>query len=280
VADTLGVYEFDTNAETFVGKHLMEDGLGGDPFASPDGKYIVMFGRNGGRSVRVLEAGNPGKVSTVAFDIKLDFNTTSVEDDAVFNDFAFIQDGEREMIVLASGNENKLVLIDPKSSNPSTSYISFRDGDISADGTRRQVEWAVGTNYVWVDGADASEVYIIDVGTKQVVETLTNVNSTKMVFVQNYERTRLQNMITGESGFGSDSSSTERAFGANYEDDNDIDAVGIISLILATVALAVGVVNLVVMKNRKPQSHGQPTSSINTSSKMDEEVSLGSKNVA
>lgn len=45
MADTLGVYEFDTNAETFVGKHLMEDGLGGDPFASPDGsKYLRVFG--------------------------------------------------------------------------------------------------------------------------------------------------------------------------------------------------------------------------------------------
>ena len=39
-ADTIGVVEFDTNQDQIVGTHLMKEGFGGDPFASPDGsKY-------------------------------------------------------------------------------------------------------------------------------------------------------------------------------------------------------------------------------------------------
>ena len=61
--DTLGVMEFDTKTDTFIGKHLMPDGAGGDPFGSPDGRHVVLVGRNGGEVVRILAAGAPGEVS-------------------------------------------------------------------------------------------------------------------------------------------------------------------------------------------------------------------------
>ena len=39
--DTEGVYEFDTTTDTLVGNHVMKEGVGGDPFPTPDGgKYF------------------------------------------------------------------------------------------------------------------------------------------------------------------------------------------------------------------------------------------------
>jgi len=101
--DTIGVYEFDSVTETVVGTHVMKEGTGGDPYPSPDGskllvlnekmatskdfvhycyvfclttcfdryfnfilkpaEYIVLLAANGGRTVRILEAGNPSEAS-------------------------------------------------------------------------------------------------------------------------------------------------------------------------------------------------------------------------
>ncbi len=61
--DTLGVYEFDTRSETFIANHLMPAGVGGDPFSSPDGRYIVLVGRNGGEKLRFLKTANNGQRS-------------------------------------------------------------------------------------------------------------------------------------------------------------------------------------------------------------------------
>jgi hypothetical protein len=35
--DNIGVYEFDTTNEIVVATHVMEEGIGGDPYPSPDG---------------------------------------------------------------------------------------------------------------------------------------------------------------------------------------------------------------------------------------------------
>jgi len=61
--DTLGVMEFDTSTDTFVGHHVMPNGAGGNPFGSPDGRHVVLVGRNGGEVVRILRAGKPGQES-------------------------------------------------------------------------------------------------------------------------------------------------------------------------------------------------------------------------
>jgi hypothetical protein len=64
-ADTLGVVEFDTVNKVFVGNHNIKEGTGwgADPVSSPDGKWIVLLGNDGGQYVRVLEAGKNGESS-------------------------------------------------------------------------------------------------------------------------------------------------------------------------------------------------------------------------
>lgn len=60
-ADTLGVAEFDTVGKTFVANHdiLVGTGYGSEPYASPDGKYILLMPHDGGKYVRVMR---PGKI--------------------------------------------------------------------------------------------------------------------------------------------------------------------------------------------------------------------------
>ena len=38
----------------------------------------------------------------------------------------------------------------------------------STGGNERQLEWAVGTNYVWVTGGDATEVYVVEIPTSNI----------------------------------------------------------------------------------------------------------------
>ena len=61
-ADTLGVAEFDTVGKKFVANHgiMVGTGFGSEPFASPDGKYILLMPNDGGKYVRVMRPGENG----------------------------------------------------------------------------------------------------------------------------------------------------------------------------------------------------------------------------
>jgi hypothetical protein len=64
-ADTIGIYEIDTKTDTIVTSHniLEGTGFGANPVASPDGDYIMLFGNDGGKNVRVLVPGRNGQPS-------------------------------------------------------------------------------------------------------------------------------------------------------------------------------------------------------------------------
>jgi len=298
--DTLGVYEFDTTTDTIVGNHIMKENFGGDPFPSPDGKYIVLIGRNGGASIRILEAGFTSEKSTVFADLELDFNTTNFEDDQVFNDFAFVETDGKNLIVFVSGTENRAAIVDLADvQNPS--YVLLSDAeDTTSRRNRRQVEWAVGTPYVWVDGASVTEIYVIDVEKKQKITTLKGIRTTKLLSVQNYAKMNQANLhqdavdaavkaaetavvdsvaLAKAEALKAESESQAapvESSAANvpditpYNDDNDIDAVGVIGLILGACALIVGTMNVFVMSSMKNQI---------STTKVDL-ISLGSKDVA
>lgn len=52
--DNIGVYEFDTGTETVVATHLMKEGIGGDPYPSPDGsKSLPMCEENPTRDASI-----------------------------------------------------------------------------------------------------------------------------------------------------------------------------------------------------------------------------------
>ena len=62
--------EFDTSRDKFIASHVMPDGTGGDPFGSPDGRHIVLVGRNGGEVLRILAAGEPGVASVSTYSMR------------------------------------------------------------------------------------------------------------------------------------------------------------------------------------------------------------------
>jgi len=288
--DTLGVYEFDTVTDKLVGNHLMPEGVGGDPFPSPDGKHIVLVGRNGGEKLRILKTGANGELSKIAFDLELGFTIPEGDEaDATFNDFAFIQtsrsEGDkinRDMIIVAAGTENKVALVDISSGTPRvTTLVLSSNPENSARKSKRQVEWVRGTPYVWIDGTEESEVYVVNVDTKRVVKTIMNQFTTKLLTVENFERKHtlalIENMIAENMLAQSDKSSsnnndnndnsnsnnsgsnTANTFSSvensSSENESKVDPVGIFGTIIAVVALLVGVANMVVM-NKAMQARG------------------------
>jgi len=295
--DNIGVYEFDTQTDTIIGHHVMDNGSGGDPFASPDGRHIVLVGRNGGEVLRIIEAGKNGEKSTILYDLELGFSTTDQEDSAVYNDFAFIQttqeeDGvKRDMIVIAAGTENTVALVDllvkDSSGNPKVTKITLSSSEeVTARRSRRQVEWVIGTDYVWIDGTDAEEVYVVDLD-KKTSKTITGFTTSKMLSVENYERKRIAKIVAdqvkvlqvtddsdkksvSETSTASSASLTQPAMEA---DSDKTDAVGVAALIVGLCAIVVGIANMVAMTNMKKSKDSAPTTS-------NEEISLGSKNVA
>jgi len=312
--DTLGVLEFDTSTDTFVGQHVMPDGAGGDPFGSPDGRHIVLVGRNGGEVVRILSAGKPGEESTVAFDLALGFSTLDEETSAVYSDFAFIQtsasdgmgDGiDRDMIIIASGTENKVAIVDVSTGSPQITIVTMRDDtELTARRNRRQVEWVVGTQYVWIDGTNQEEIYVLDIDSKQVVRTVKGVPTTKMLSVENFAAKRTNDLIAQRisaaiSDFvpdmmGSDQDkdkdedkskdgdttynvrSEMKAASESTVDDNDIDPVGIAALVVGLCALIVGVANMIYMSRSTTSDSGGN----NDGGDSVDQKTLGSKNMA
>merc|ERR1740124_531230 len=312
--DTLGVLEFDTSTDTFVGQHVMPDGAGGDPFGSPDGRHIVLVGRNGGEVIRILSAGKPGEESTVAFDLALGFSTLDEETSAVYSDFAFIQtsasdgmgDGiDRDMIIIASGTENKVAIVDVSTGSPQITIVTMRDDtELTARRNRRQVEWVVGTQYVWIDGTNQEEIYVLDIASKQVIRTVKGVPTTKMLSVENFAAKRTNDLIAQRisaaiSDFVPDMMGTDQdtdksedkdkdedtsynvkseisALSESTDDDNDIDPVGIAALVVGLCALIVGVANMIYMSRSTTSDSGGN----NEGGDSVDQKTLGSKNIA
>jgi len=299
-ADTIGVYEFDTTTETIVGSHLMKEGFTGDPYPSPDGKFIVMIGRNGGTTVRVLKTGLTSAKSTIFSDLVLDFNSTGNEDDSIFSDLAFVERNGKNMIIFVAGPENRAAIVDVDDiANPT--YVNLANGESTARYQKmREVEWAVGTDYVWVSGDGAKQVYIIDVMKKALVRTIDGVSTRKMISVVNFAKMNAAKMqqdmvdaaiaasyaqmkVPEEDTIAADAATegskkegttnsieSEAAPQTKVVDDNDVDPVGIIGLALGVCALIVGTMNVYVMSSMKNQ----------ISSNKDDLVSLGSKDIA
>lgn len=196
-ADTLGVVEFDTIEKTFIANHNIKPGtgFGADPVASPDGKYILLLPNDGGQNIRVLEPGANGVSSSKLKDIPVNFEGGQ-DGKMVISDFAFVTGG-RNILVLAASTDNDVVLVD-LDKNFRTKRINIAPTATESTATSsRQVEWAVGTNYVWVNGEGTEEQYIIeiedDIDSAKLTRTLSDAPKGQMIFVNNYERLALVN---------------------------------------------------------------------------------------
>ena len=199
--------------------------------------------------------------------MELGFTSSGAEKSPVFNDFAFIQGDGRDIIIVASGTENKVAMIDMSGGSPRISKVTLSSNSATTadDRFRRQVEHVRGTPYVWIAGHKTEEVYVVNIDSKRLVNTLTGVKSTKMLHVENYERKQtlelIQNMIGNGgsvssdgsgSGSGTGSGTSSNGVSNSYKsvssDESKVDPVGIVGLVVALVACVLGVVNMIFMK--------------------------------
>jgi len=298
VADTIGVVEFDTVNKKFVDTHNIKEGtgFGADPISSPDGKWIVLLPNDGGKYVRILQAGPNGGSSSSFNDVKdvmVDF-TGGTPGKTVISDFAFVQDENRDILVLGASTDNNIVLVDLRSDSKTltTRKLDLAPGVVeSTGGSSRKLEWAVGTDYVWVNGAESEEQYIInipnsDINSAKLVRTLGGIPSGNMVFVNNYERMRAvvhAASVTATATAAQDniivSANVNEMSSSSSSSTGNSDNLGLAGVILGSIGLVAGLGAMVLVLNKQ----GTPTSSLAVPTPkrndVEEAMSLGSKQV-
>ena len=111
----------------------------------------------------------------VVFDLELGFSTVDEKTSAVFSDFTFIKTSDqdmggninRDMVIIASEIEHKVAIVDILSGSSVLTVVSLRyETFMTAQRNRRQVEWVIGTPYIWIDGTSDRELYVLNTDTK------------------------------------------------------------------------------------------------------------------
>merc|ERR1712157_48780 len=150
----------------------------------------------------------------------------------------------------------------------------------------RRLEWAVGSNYVWVDGSEATEVYVVEVSggieTAKIKKTIKEKKTSQYIWVDNYKKkgeqqeamammdSMKQDWIDSVPKYvppasesdshdhsSHDSSSAKSNMAATSDNDSDeksVDAISIAALIIASVALVTSSVLMVYTFSQKKES--------------------------
>ena len=171
--------------------------------------------------------------------MELDFNRTGYEDRSVAIDFAFVEKDGKTLVIFPAGTEHRIAIVDITANPMEISYVTFNEDQFipgrAPHGRYRRVEWAIGTDYVWVTDSSLDEAYVIDFVEKRVVNTLTEVDASKLISVQNYEYSRqfeMQKKLVMDMNQGS----TENPSSAEIS-----------AIILGAIAVIVGVANYMYM---------------------------------
>lgn len=259
----MGVIEFDTKTDTIVGNHnFVGSAPVYAPFSSPDGEYIILFGIDGGQTVEILKAGESGSKSQIAHTLSLDFNATNVEEEGVFNDFAYIQMNGMNCFVVSSASDYKVAIVDMDTLE--VSYVMLKDVPFTGKKRNRQVEWAEGTSYVWIGGRQDDEAYVIDLETKELIQTFTDVDARKILSVaphhfmgmaDEYRAYFDEQDIRSSNGGGSFSNFMSSEGGGSTSDGADI--LSIVALALSCVAIAAVLASFFTKKADTPAGPSQ-----------------------
>ncbi len=180
----------------------------------------------------------------------------------VISDFAFVNDAGRDFLVLAASTDNEIAIVDLGTSSFNMVKLNLSPGtEESTGGGSRKVEWAVGTNYVWVDGGESKEQYIIEIGSTigsaKIRRTLTEVTSGNMIFVNNYERLRVAQMMekmttqmaqditsndSNSESYGNNMNGGSSSSSLRSNDDNGNQGFGIAALSISCISLVVALI--------------------------------------
>lgn len=254
-SDTIGVYEFDTVTNQVVTTWQPNDALGADPYVSSYGDVVALFGNNGGSTIRLLKPNENGMMSKVWGDIEVGFNAEgpSTTEKGV-SDSVFIQDSKHNVAVFTSTLANYVVLVDMSKDTPTMKKIILSDSEEITSkhgrGARRNVVWAVGTDYVWLDGEVTEEFYIIKLSPdgdieKAVLDSVVQgIPTRRLVYVQNYYAEQGQKMI-------------KHQVQKQVAEKTGYNAVGVSGLCLGVLALVLSIFNTVSSSRKSKGWHGQ-----------------------
>lgn len=283
-ADSIGVYEYDTNDDHIVGNWQIRDGFGADPYVSPYGDFVALFGNNGGSTVRLLKPSMTGGLSKLWADVEVGFNTEGPSIDKAVSDSVFIQDSKHNVAIFTSTLSNSIVIVDLSGDTPITRDLLLSEGDeITSNhgrGARRNVVWAVGTDYVWVDAEVTEEFHIIklspdgDVNKATLERTINGVPARRLVYVENYQVQKEMEIIQEQidirlkaleeqmnEKLGEFDKTLSSASSTSFEkdtevvssveklemEDESIDTLGLTGLIIAVVSVLLGLMNVVLI---------------------------------
>jgi len=254
VTDNIGIIEWDTHTDTMVGTHeFVGTAPTYQPFTSPDGEYIILFGLDGGKTVQMLKAGTSGEKSEVERTLSLTFNTTNVEEDSVYRDFAYIKTDDMNLFVVSSSADYSVAIVDMDTMD--VSYVSLKDIPYEGRAYSRQVEWVTGTPYVWIGGQTQDEAYVIDVSKKELIKTFTDVDARKLLSVSPFGFMGMADEIaTHLGGGGGGSSSMYSAMNDNGSGSSSNDALSIAALAISIVAIAAVMASFFAKKTATPSS--------------------------
>lgn len=166
----------------------------------------------------------------------------------VVSDFAFVTDDSRNILVLGASTDNNLVIVDMNDNSFRMRKLALTNDAESTGGNDRRIEWVVGTNYVWVSGGEAEELYIVElpnsnIDNAKVARTITGVPDGDLIFVENYERRAAMEMLKTTTA-----SSFQAGFNDNeYEQDNTLS---IVAVVIAALALLVSSVSILSQHNK------------------------------
>lgn len=247
ITDTIGVIEFDTNTDTVVGTHrFVGSAPVYAPFASPDGKHIVMFGLDGGKTVEILKAGESGQKSQLEYTLSLDFNTTNVEEYQVFYDFAYVQYNGMNCFVVSSASDYKVAVVNMDTLE--ASYIMLKDIPYDDRRRSRQIEWAEGTPYVWIGGRIDEEAYVVDLEKMELVRTFTDVDARKLLSVAHHSFNFMAEELSGMMSSDMNDMVSSTQSNSVSEDSSSNDSLSIVALALSCIAIAAVAASLFVKK--------------------------------
>merc|ERR1719469_298077 len=212
-------------------------------------EYIALLGNDGGQSVRILKPSKNGELSSVAFDIPVDFK--GGDQGVVITDAVFIGDDVHgDIAVFASSKDNDIVMVDLTRDPPLLKKLTLTEAQESTGGRDRKIEWAPETNFIWVSGTDSDEMYVVelsgdgDISKARVSRTLTGVPSSQLIFVENYERKRLIQMMATRNSLARNDVSPSNGLGT---------ASLVLSIISIVLVLGMLANDMMKNKNEKPQ---------------------------
>mmetsp|Transcript_12419 Transcript_12419/g.18153 ORF Transcript_12419/g.18153 Transcript_12419/m.18153 type:complete len:270 (+) Transcript_12419:1581-2390(+) len=220
--------------------------------------FIILLGKNGGKTVRILQAGEQGLASRVYVDLELDFDNSGYEGKSVARYLTFITRDEKTHLVMPSGTSHKIAIIElpvkgyVTNDSIKVNYVTLSDADFvnsAPHGMYRRVMWAEGTDYVWVSDStrDDEKVYIVDVAKGETVKTLTGFKSSSFLSVQNYERARqidMQKSLVQDLQVQMTQKVTEEGRGQGIE---------YAAIVIGSVALIAGLANIAYMNKLRKE---------------------------